>query len=82
MGTGRRSRVAGTEAGTMAEGELELAFHMAPPLLSRPKNGQPPKKWTLSGRWLRPALRLLAAACAAAARRRHLLRPHIVMRGA
>jgi len=41
------------------EGELQLAFHMAPPLLARPKNGQPPRKITL-GPWLLPALKLLA----------------------
>ena len=41
------------------EGELTLEFHMAPPLLARPKNGQPPKKITL-GPWMLPAMKLLA----------------------
>jgi indolepyruvate ferredoxin oxidoreductase len=41
------------------EGDLQLEFHMAPPLLARPRNGQPPKKLTL-GPWLLGALRLLA----------------------
>ena len=46
---------------TQFEGELKLAFHMAPPLLSRAQAGQPPKKVQL-GPWLMPALRLLARA--------------------
>ncbi len=41
------------------EGELQLEFHMAPPLLARPKNGQPPRKIRL-GPWLVHALRWLA----------------------
>lgn len=41
------------------EGELKLGFHMAPPLLARPKNGQAPAKMRL-GPWLMPAMRLLA----------------------
>jgi indolepyruvate ferredoxin oxidoreductase len=41
------------------EGDLKLQFHMAPPLLSRSRDGQPPRKITL-GPWLMPALRLLA----------------------
>jgi indolepyruvate ferredoxin oxidoreductase len=41
------------------EGELELAFHMAPPLLSRPRDGQPPRKVRL-GAWMLPLMRLLA----------------------
>lgn len=41
------------------EGDLKLEFHMAPPLLARPKNGQPPKKIVLGG-WMLPALKLLA----------------------
>ncbi len=41
------------------EGDLKLAFHMAPPLLSRPKNGQPPRKIRL-GAWMLPAMRWLA----------------------
>jgi indolepyruvate ferredoxin oxidoreductase len=41
------------------EGKLDLKFHMAPPLLARPKNGQPPKKLRL-GPWLLPLLRFLA----------------------
>jgi indolepyruvate ferredoxin oxidoreductase len=44
---------------TQFEGELKLAFHMAPPLLSRSAHGQPPKKLRL-GAWLMPALRVLA----------------------
>jgi indolepyruvate ferredoxin oxidoreductase len=41
------------------EGELELAFHMAPPLLARPRNGQPPRKLRL-GAWMLPLMRVLA----------------------
>ncbi|MEN9417134.1 MAG: hypothetical protein RI988_754 [Pseudomonadota bacterium] len=40
-------------------GKLELAFHMAPPVLSRPRNGQPPRKWVF-GAWLLPVMRVLA----------------------
>ncbi|MDM0111318.1 indolepyruvate ferredoxin oxidoreductase family protein [Variovorax sp. J22R133] len=41
------------------EGDLKLEFHMAPPLLSRPKNGQPPVKLRL-GAWMLPAMKWLA----------------------
>jgi indolepyruvate ferredoxin oxidoreductase len=41
------------------EGALKLEFHMAPPLLARPKNGQPPKKIAL-GAWMLPAMKWLA----------------------
>ncbi|MDT7839007.1 indolepyruvate ferredoxin oxidoreductase family protein [Aquabacterium sp. OR-4] len=41
------------------DGDLRLAFHMAPPLLSRSRSGEPPRKLTL-GAWLLPAMRLLA----------------------
>jgi indolepyruvate ferredoxin oxidoreductase len=41
------------------EGDLQLEFHMAPPFLAKPKNGQPPRKITL-GPWLLSALRLMA----------------------
>ncbi|GAB4042236.1 MAG: indolepyruvate ferredoxin oxidoreductase family protein [Rubrivivax sp.] len=41
------------------DGTPRLAFHMAPPLLARPRNGQPPKKITL-GPWLLTAMRWLA----------------------
>ncbi len=41
------------------EGDLRLEFHMAPPLMSRSKNGQPPKKLRF-GPWLLPALKWLA----------------------
>jgi len=41
------------------EGDVKLEFHMAPPLIARPKNGQPPKKIAL-GAWMLPAMRLLA----------------------
>jgi indolepyruvate ferredoxin oxidoreductase len=37
----------------------KMEFHMAPPLLARPKNGQPPKKIAF-GAWMLPAMRLLA----------------------
>jgi indolepyruvate ferredoxin oxidoreductase len=43
------------------EGDVRLEFHMAPPLLSRPKNGQPPRKVVL-GAWMMPAMRWLAKA--------------------
>ena len=41
------------------EGDFQLEFHMAPPLLARPKDGQPPRKLRL-GAWLLPAMRWLA----------------------
>ncbi len=41
------------------EGDLTLEFLMAPPLLARPKNGQPPKKIVL-GPWMLPAMKWLA----------------------
>jgi indolepyruvate ferredoxin oxidoreductase len=41
------------------EGPVRLEFHMAPPLLARPKHGQPPKKMVF-GPWMMGALRLLA----------------------
>jgi len=41
------------------EGDVKLEFYMAPPLLSRAKNGQPPRKLRL-GAWLLPLLRVLA----------------------
>ncbi len=41
------------------EGELKLEFHMAPPLLSRPANGQAPAKIRL-GAWMLPAMKWLA----------------------
>ncbi len=41
------------------EGELRLEFHMAPPLLSRARDGQPPRKRRF-GPWLLPLLQLLA----------------------
>jgi indolepyruvate ferredoxin oxidoreductase len=41
------------------EGNLKLEFHMAPPLMSRSKNGRPPKKIAL-GAWMLPAMKLLA----------------------
>ena len=46
----------------------KLEFHMAPPLLARPKNGQPPKKMRL-GAWMLPALKCWPRASACAARR-------------
>ena len=41
------------------EGDLKLEFHMAPPLLSRPKYGQAPAKIRLGG-WMLPAMKWLA----------------------
>ncbi|QNK67143.1 indolepyruvate ferredoxin oxidoreductase family protein [Variovorax sp. PAMC26660] len=41
------------------EGELKLEFHMAPPLLARGTNGQPPAKIRL-GAWMLPAMKWLA----------------------
>ena len=43
------------------EGEFSIEFHMAPPLLARPRNGQPPRKLRIGG-WLLPVLKLLARA--------------------
>jgi indolepyruvate ferredoxin oxidoreductase len=41
------------------EGNFALEFYMAPPLLSRARDGRPPRKLRL-GAWLMPAMRLLA----------------------
>jgi indolepyruvate ferredoxin oxidoreductase len=41
------------------EGDMKLEFHMAPPFLARPKNGQPPVKIRLGG-WMLPAMKWLA----------------------
>jgi len=41
------------------DGDTKLEFYMAPPLLSRARNGQPPRKLRL-GAWLLPLLRVLA----------------------
>jgi indolepyruvate ferredoxin oxidoreductase len=41
------------------EGDVKLEFHMAPPVLSRPKNGQAPAKIRL-GSWMMPAMKWLA----------------------
>jgi len=43
------------------EGDFALEFYMAPPALSRSKNGGAPKKIRLGG-WMLPAMKLLAAA--------------------
>ena len=41
------------------DGDVHLEFYMAPPLLARARNGQPPRKLRLGG-WLLPLLRVLA----------------------
>ncbi|MBC5767997.1 indolepyruvate ferredoxin oxidoreductase family protein [Ramlibacter albus] len=41
------------------EGKVALEFYMAPPALSRAKNGQPPRKVRLGG-WMLPFMRVLA----------------------
>jgi indolepyruvate ferredoxin oxidoreductase len=41
------------------DGAPTLEFYMAPPLISRAKNGRPPRKLRL-GAWLMPAMRVLA----------------------
>ena len=41
------------------EGDVALEFHMAPPLIARPKNGQPPRKIVLGG-WMLGAMKWLA----------------------
>jgi indolepyruvate ferredoxin oxidoreductase len=41
------------------DGELQLAFHMAPPFLAKSRHGQPPTKVRL-GAWMLPAMRWLA----------------------
>ncbi|MDE2367769.1 MAG: indolepyruvate ferredoxin oxidoreductase family protein [Burkholderiales bacterium] len=43
------------------EGDLTLQFHMAPPLIAKSRDGQPPRKVTL-GPWLMGGLRWLAKA--------------------
>ncbi|HEX6017148.1 MAG TPA: indolepyruvate ferredoxin oxidoreductase family protein, partial [Burkholderiaceae bacterium] len=47
------------ELAAQFEGDIKLEFHMAPPLLSRARNGQPPRKLRFGG-WLLPLLRVLA----------------------
>jgi indolepyruvate ferredoxin oxidoreductase len=42
------------------EGDVQLEFHMAPPLLARSTHGEPPRKMRF-GPWLLSAMRLLAA---------------------
>lgn len=41
------------------EGDYQLEFYMAPPVLSRTRDGQPPRKLRL-GPWMLPAMKLLA----------------------
>jgi indolepyruvate ferredoxin oxidoreductase len=41
------------------EGEVQLEFYMAPPVLSKSKDGHAPRKVRL-GSWMMPAMRLLA----------------------
>ena len=41
------------------DGDVKLEFYMAPPLLSRARNGQAPRKLRIGG-WLMPLLRVLA----------------------
>ncbi|MGV3573411.1 MAG: indolepyruvate ferredoxin oxidoreductase family protein [Ramlibacter sp.] len=41
------------------EGDVALEFYMAPPVLSRSRDGQPPRKLRLGG-WMLPAMKLLA----------------------
>jgi indolepyruvate ferredoxin oxidoreductase len=41
------------------EGDLQLEFYMAPPVLSRAKGGQAPRKMRF-GAWMMPALKVLA----------------------
>jgi indolepyruvate ferredoxin oxidoreductase len=41
------------------EGDFKLEFYMAPPFLSRSKDGRPPRKMRL-GSWMRQAMNLLA----------------------
>jgi indolepyruvate ferredoxin oxidoreductase len=41
------------------EGDVQLEFYMAPPVLSKARDGQPPRKVKL-GSWMMPAMKLLA----------------------
>jgi indolepyruvate ferredoxin oxidoreductase len=41
------------------DGSPQLEFYMAPPLLSRPRDGQPPRKVRLGG-WMLPLMKVLA----------------------
>jgi indolepyruvate ferredoxin oxidoreductase len=41
------------------EGDVQLEFYMAPPVISRARDGQAPRKVRLGG-WMMPAMRLLA----------------------
>jgi indolepyruvate ferredoxin oxidoreductase len=49
------------------EGDVQLEFYMAPPVISRAKNGQAPRKVRLGG-WMLPAMKLLALGRRCAAR--------------
>jgi indolepyruvate ferredoxin oxidoreductase len=41
------------------EGDVQLEFYMAPPVLARGRDGQPPRKLRLGG-WMLPAMKVLA----------------------
>jgi indolepyruvate ferredoxin oxidoreductase len=41
------------------EGDIALEFYMAPPVISRPRDGKPPRKIRLGG-WMMPVMKLLA----------------------
>jgi indolepyruvate ferredoxin oxidoreductase len=41
------------------EGDVQLEFYMAPPVIAKAKDGQPPRKVRLGG-WMMPAMKLLA----------------------
>ena len=47
------------QLGQQFDGDVRLEFYMAPPLLSRARNGQAPRKLRIGG-WLLPLLRVLA----------------------
>jgi indolepyruvate ferredoxin oxidoreductase len=42
------------------EDDFKIEYHFAPPLIAKPKNGQPPRKIRFGG-WIKPGLTLLAA---------------------
>jgi indolepyruvate ferredoxin oxidoreductase len=49
-----------TDLAEQFEGDFKIEYHFAPPLIAKPKNGQPPQKLRFGG-WIKPGLKLLAA---------------------
>jgi indolepyruvate ferredoxin oxidoreductase len=48
-----------TDLAEQFEGDFKIEYHFAPPLIAKPKNGQPPRKIRFGG-WIKPGLKILA----------------------